>query len=126
MRLFLAALLFTFNAFAVSWLELEEGNSYKLTQSFQLPQKERSGSLLDFLKGQEVELEEVVVLSMIKVTLFVFDYKHCPGPQMTTDMEIIPVQRTNPVVEVGAELEANCKLNIFIEDHDLYSQSMFE
>ena len=42
---------------------------------------------------------------MIKVVLFRFDYKNCPGSDMKTDMEIIPVKNTSPVVEVGAQLE---------------------
>lgn len=126
MRLFLAALLVSFNVFAVSWTNLEDGNHYTISQSFELFQTERSGSSLHITKGERVFLDETVPLSMINVTLFIFDYQNCPGPEMTTEMEIIPVQGTNPVVEIGAQLEPNCKLNIFIENRDLFSQSLFQ
>jgi hypothetical protein len=44
---------------------------------------------------------------------------------MGTEMEIIPVKNTSPMVEVGAQLE-NCSLEIFIEKKDLMSASFFE
>jgi hypothetical protein len=110
---------------AADWNDLEIKQKYRLTQTFQLPQLERSGSLVDFMEGEEVVLTEIVGLDMIKVVLFKFDYKNCPGQEMKTDMEIIPVKNTSPVVEVGAQLE-NCTLEIFIENKDLMSTSFFE
>ncbi|MBA2406103.1 MAG: hypothetical protein H0V66_15110 [Bdellovibrionales bacterium] len=125
MRLFIGLMLLTVNVFAADWNELEIQQKYRLTQSFQLPQLERSKSLVDFLEGEEVVLKEIVGLDMIKVVLYKFDYKNCPGPAMKTDMEIIPVKNTSPVVEIGAQLE-NCTLEIFIENKDLMSTSFFE
>ncbi len=126
MRLLILGLLFlSFSVHAAEWNDLEMDQKYTLTQSFQLPQIERSASLVDFLEGEEVVLKDIIALDMIKVMLFKFDYKNCPGPDMKTDMEIIPVKNTAPVVEVGAQLE-KCSLEIFIESKDLMSTSFFE
>lgn len=126
MRLLILGLIFvSFNLYAAEWNDLEMDQKYTLTQSFQLPQIERSGSLVDVLEGEEVVLKDIIALDMIKVMLFKFDYKNCPGPDMKTDMEIIPVKNTAPVVEVGAQLE-KCSLEIFIESKDLMSTSFFE
>lgn len=126
MRLLLLCLVISFNALAVDWTELEDGKEYKITQNFQLSQLERSGSKLDISRGDKVHLKETVALSAINVMLYIFDYKNCPGQAMTTDMEIIPVQETSPVVEIGAQLEEKCELNIYIETKDLMSNSLFE
>ena len=125
MRLFLGLLLISFNILAADWSDLEEKQKYKLTQSFQLPQLERSGSFMEFTAGDEAVLSEIIGLDTINVVLFKFDYKKCPGPDMGTEMEIIPVKNTSPMVEVGAQLE-NCSLEIFIETKDLMSASFFE
>ena len=127
MRLLIGlALVFSFNTFAADWNSLEIGTSYKLTQGFSLPQLERSGSMVEFTKGEEVVLTDIVPLDMISVVLYEFQYKNCPGPEMKTDMEIIPVQGTSPVVEIGALLEKNCNLQIFLETRDMYSESIVE
>lgn len=126
MRLFLLLSLISFNVFAIDWNDLEDGSTYKLTQGFTLPQLERSGSNLEVMVGDQLVLAETVPLDMINVVLYIFDYKNCPGPQMLTDMEIIPVNGTSPVVEIGAQLEKNCKLHVYIETRDLMSNSLFE
>jgi hypothetical protein len=125
MRLFIGLLLISFNLLASDWSDLEEKQKYILTQSFQLPQLERSGSFMEFTAGDEVVLSEIIGLDTINVVLFKFNYKKCPGPEMKTEMEIIPVKNTSPVVEVGAQLE-NCSLEIFIETKDLMTASFFE
>lgn len=126
MRSFLILFLISFNALAVEWTDLSERTVYKINQDFQLTQLERSGSKLDISKGDQVYLKEIMPLSMVNVMLYIFDYKNCPGPAMKTDMEIIPVNGTSPVVEIGAQLEENCELNIYIENKDLMSTSLFE
>ena len=125
MRLFIGLLLISFNLLASDWSDLEEKQKYILTQSFQLPQLERSGSFMEFTVGDEAVLSEIIGLDTINVVLFKFNYKKCPGPEMKTEMEIIPVKNTSPVVEVGAQLE-NCSLEIFIETKDLMTASFFE
>lgn len=125
MRLFIGLMLISTSLFAASWNELEIQNKYQITQSFQLPQVERSSSILDIIEGDKFELADIIPLDMINVILFQFDYKNCPGPELKTDMEIIPVKNTSPVVEVGAQIE-KCKLEIFIETKDLMTESFFE
>lgn len=127
MRLFLVLLFVSFSALASTWDVLRPGEDYKLSQSFQLPLDDRSGSFLDFMKGDEVSLNEIVPLAIpggFNMLLFIFDYKNCPGPQMTTEMEIVPVQETFPVVKAGAFLE-KCELKVYIELKDYYAQSLF-
>lgn len=119
-------LLFSQQVFALhNWRDLETGFNYKLTQGFELSQLERSRSKLTISKGDRFELREVSDLSAIKVILFKFLYKNCPGVAMKTDMEIIPVQGTSPVVEIGAQLEEMCEFNIYIETKDLMTKSFF-
>lgn len=125
MKFFILLILLSSNVFAMDWTELEAGTNYKLTQSFQLPQTERSRSLLDFSKGEELLLKDVIPLDMIKVMLYEFDYKKCSGMDMKTEMEIISVQETMPVIEVGAQLE-KCTLSIYIETKDINSKSFIE
>lgn len=127
MRLFIALMLVSFNLFAtVEWNDLEIDQNLKITQSFQLKQKIAAGSLVDIVKGQQFVLTDIIGLDMINVVLFKLEYKNCPGPAMSTDMEIIPVNNTSPVVEIGAQLIENCSLEIFIETKDLMTSSFFE
>lgn len=126
MRFLLLLVLISTQAFATDWYDLVEKTSYKITQSFELTQLERSGAKLEITKGEEVELNEVISLSPVNVILYVFTYKNCPGPAMKTDMEIIAVQGTSPVIEIGAQLEEQCQLNVYIETRDLMSKSIFE
>ena len=126
MRLVLSLMLLSFPLFATTWNDLEILSLYKINQAFQLPQLERSHSLLDINVGDQVVLKEVVGLDMINVALYRFEYKNCPGTSMKTEMEIIPVKNTAPVVEVGAQLELECMLEIFIENKDTLTESFFE
>lgn len=126
MKAFLILMLISMNAFAIDWNEMESGKTYTLKQNLSLKQNERSGSLLEIMKGEKLTLKEVIALGSVPVLLYSFDYKNCPGPAITTDMEIIPVTGTNPVVEIGAELAENCELNIYLETKDMISVSTFE
>jgi hypothetical protein len=126
MRLFLGLCLLSFQLQAVSWNDLEISNQYKINQQLQLRQIERSGSMLEISAQESFILKEVIGLDMINVSLYRLQYKNCPGPAMKTEMEIIAVKNTAPVVEVGAQLEENCMLEIFIENRDLMSDSLFE
>lgn len=125
MRLFIGLILVSFNLFAADWNDLATQEKYTLTQSFQLPQTERSSSLIDIMQGDEVVLNEIIGLDMIKVTLFKFNYINCPGMELKTEMEIIAVNNSSRMVEVGAQLE-KCSLEIFIENRDLMTNSFFE
>lgn len=127
MRLFIITCLISLSAFGADWNELRVGKTYKLSQSFQLQQDERSGSFIDFNEGEKFRLEDIVSVTPPGATLslFIFEYLNCPGHEMSTEMEIISVKGSSPLVEVGALLE-NCKVNMYIETKDLYSKSLFE
>jgi hypothetical protein len=125
MKTFLFLAFISLNAFAAYWNDLEEGKTYRTTQKFSLTQTERSHSLFEVQRGQRVSLKEIMPLSSAPVVLYVFDYKNCPGPAMSTIMEIIAVERTRPVVEIGAQLD-NCELNIYVETKDLGAKALFE
>jgi hypothetical protein len=125
MRLFIGLILVSFNLLAADWIDLETQQKYTITQSFQLPQIERSSSLIEIMQGDEVVLNEIIGLDMIKVTLFKYNYLNCPGMDLKTGMEIIAVNNSPRMVEVGALLE-KCSLEIYIENRDLMTNSFFE
>jgi len=126
MRLLLGLSLLTLNLQAATWNDLEVSDTYKITQQISLKQIERSGSLLEILPNEPFVLKEVIGLDMINVVLYRLKYKNCSGPDLKTEMEIIPVKKTTPVVEVGAQIEENCMLEIFLETKDLRTESLFE
>jgi hypothetical protein len=127
MRLFFGLLFISFQLNAASWSELEVSKTYKLSQYFQLPQKERSGAFLDFMKGESFTLKEIVPMALpgANLLLYLFNYENCPGLQMKTELEIVPVQGSSPVVEAGVSLEEGCELNVYIESRDYFSKSLF-
>lgn len=127
MRLFITCFFLTLSAFAANWSDLEAGKTYTLTQPFQLKQLERSRSLLDFSTGDELVLKEIAPLTIpgAVMNLYIFDVPNCPGEDLETDMEIIPVKGTTPLVEVGAYV-VECELNIYLELKDYYFKSIFE
>ncbi len=123
MKLFFFLLLLSSQAFALNWFDLEAGKNYTLKQSFQLPQKERSGSMLEFSQGDVLTLKEIIGLGM-GLGLFNFSYPQCPGPQMETDVEIIPVSGT--ATEIGAMAAEGCELWIYVELKDFWTPSLLE
>lgn len=127
MKFFILLLFLSHSLLASTWDQLDTKATYKLSQSFQLPQSERSGSILELVKGQRFELKEIVPLEIpgALLTLFIFDYTNCTGIEMKTEMEIIPVNNTSPKVEVGALVE-KCELQIYLETKDLDTNSLFE
>ena len=127
MRLFIALFLISFSALATTWENLRPGQDYKLTQSFELPIY-RQNSMMSFMKGEGVYLKAVEPLAIpggFNMFLYIFDYKNCPGPQMETELEIVEVENTSPVVKAGAQLE-KCELNVYIEMKDYYKESFFK
>ncbi len=126
MRIFLFLLLVSSNLIAAEWNDLEVSSEYKIKQSFPLRQLGPNSSNLDIMEGEKFILNDIIGLDSINVVLFELEYKNCPGQAMKTDMEIIAVKNTSPVVEVGAQLEENCKFQVFIENKDMMSESFFE
>ena len=127
MRLFIALFLISFSALATTWENLRPGQDYKLTQSFELPIY-RQNSMMSFMKGESVYLKTVEPLAIpggFNMALYIFDYKNCPGPQMETELEIVEVENTSPVVKAGTLLES-CELKVYIEIKDYYKESFFK
>lgn len=120
MKIFLLFLFLSSNGFALDWQDLEVLRSYKLKQDFQLSQPERSGSLLDFSTGDEVVLKGKVALLDTGTVMYSFIYAQCTGPEMETDIEILPV------IEVEAQLRPGCELNLYIKSKNLLTHSMLE
>lgn len=125
MRTFIFLFLISFNALALDWFHMESGKTYTLQQNFQLPQLERSGSILEFSKGDKYLLKEIIGLGM-GLGLFNFEYTSCPGPAMETDVEIIPVHGTTPLKEVGIMIAKECEMWVYVELKDFWTKSLFE
>ncbi len=125
MRLFILLALISFPSFAMNWFDMELGTEYILMQDMSLPQRERSGSMLEVSKGEKFVLKEVVGITM-GLMMFNLEYKNCPGPAMETEVEIIPVNGTSPVIEVGAMVAENCELWVYVEGKDFWTNSLFE
>jgi hypothetical protein len=125
MRTFILLALISFPAFAMNWFDMEPGNEYVLNQDLSLTQRERSGSMLDIAKGEKFVLKEIMPITM-GLMMFNLEYKNCPGPAMETEVEIIPVNGTSPVIEVGAMVAENCELWVYVEGQDFWTNSLFE
>jgi hypothetical protein len=125
MRTFILLALISFPAFAMNWFDMELGNEYVLNQDLALTQRERSGSMLDIVKGEKFVLKEIMPITM-GLMMFNLEYKNCPGPAMETEVEIIPVNGTSPVIEVGAMVAENCELWVYVEGKDFWTNSLFE
>lgn len=125
MRIFLIGIIICFNGLAGTWSDLEQGVNYKLTQDFQLTQVgERSGSMLDFIKGESYSLKEIMNLPIgFPLTAFIFRHNNCPGMALKTDVDLVTLKDSGVIV--GAILE-DCELSVYVEGKDYYTNSLFE
>lgn len=125
MHLLWMLLIVPFQISAATWTDLSESTTYQLKQPFKLTQSERSSAQLELTSEDDFIFKKISRASENLMVLS-FQYLNCPGPQMKTAMEIIPVQETEPMVEVGAQIEEECELKIFISDRELHSNSIFK
>ena len=127
MRYIFLFLFFAFSAHAVSWMDLEVNQRYALTQTLDLKLKQTQNKTLSLIKGERFKLKDILPLELpgAPLVLYIFDYKKCNNVNLKTDLEIIPVEETSPLVEIGAEVE-NCEFKIYIELKDLSSNSIFK
>jgi hypothetical protein len=123
MRTFLALALLSIslNSFAMDWSDLERGTNYKLTQSLSLPQK-LNGTLLELPVGESFRYKSVI--GGAGLAIFSFDYINCPGLEMETEVEVIPVK--NYPIEIGAMVAEGCELWVFVELKDYYTPAIFK
>lgn len=129
MRLFLALLFLSAQAWTIPWSELEHGETYTIKQSFELPYEAPFGSALSVMKGQKAVYKGLVPVHIpgFPMILYMFDYKSCPGMQAVTEVESIePVQPSGKVVKVGAQLDEYCVLQFYVEGFDWKTESIFE
>jgi hypothetical protein len=102
---------------------MDTDTEYTIQQNMSLPQTVRSGSILEIMKGEKFLLKEKLGMGM-GLALFNFEYKNCPGPEMETDVEVIPVEGTP--IEVGAMVAQGCELWVYVELKDFWTKSLFE
>ncbi|GEM_PF-6135080 len=122
--LVLLAIVLSSQVYAGNWNDLEIGQDYTLNQEIQLISNSPSNGQFHILAGTKLNLTDLIPLDMISVLLYQFSLPGCPGNDFETQMEIIPVQETSPLVEIGAQVASNCKLEIFIETKDIYSEAI--
>ena len=122
--LVLFVLVFSSQVLASSWNDLEIGETYTLNQEIVLVSNSPSESSFHIPAGTKLSHSDLIPLDMISVMLYLFKLPKCPGNDFETQMEIIPVQGTSPLVEIGAQVASNCQLEIYIETKDIYSSSI--
>lgn len=125
MRSFILLSLISFNAFAMNWFDMDIRKDYTLLQDISLQQNERSSAMLVLARGEKFHLKEIIGLGM-GLGLFNFEYLNCPGPQMETEVDVIPVEGTSPLIEVGAMVAEGCELWVYVELKDFWTKSFFE
>ncbi len=116
-----ALLTLSFNALAMSWFDLENGVTYKLTQPMSLPQK-LNGTILELPAGEPFILKRVA--GGAGLGILSFHYVNCPGEEMETEVEVIPVK--NSPVEIGAMVAEGCELWVYVELKDYFTEATFE
>lgn len=117
----LALLTFSLSSLAMNWFDMESGVTYKLTQSMSLPQK-LNGTILELPAGEPFVLKYVT--GGAGLGILTFHYPKCPGTEMETEVEVIPVK--NSPVEIGAMVAEGCELWVFVELKDYFTAAIFE
>ena len=119
----LTVFIFSTSSFAanISWSDLQEESEYKLTENILF---ENGVTLPD---GDIYKLSVIEPLSIPGYPMFYFgfDKKDCTNPEMTADLSIFSVPTNEGDLEVGAELEVQCRLGLYLEVKDYYSSSAF-
>lgn len=122
MRSFMLLIFVSFPAVAMNWFDMETRKDYSIIQNLSLPQRERSQSILEITKGEKFYLKEIN--GGAGLGIFNFEYKSCPGQELETEVEVIPVEGTP--FEVGAMVASGCELWVFVELKDFWTPSIFE
>jgi hypothetical protein len=124
MRSIFAFLLLTLslNSFAMDWFDMESGVTYKLTQPLSLPMKKINRGILELPAGEPFVLKYVT--GGAGLGILTFHYPNCPGSQMETEVEVIPVK--NSPIEIGAMVAEGCELWVFVELKDYFTPAIFK
>lgn len=121
MRIFIFLLCLSFNALALDWPDMERGTFYKTTQPLSLTQK-LNGTILEIPAGEQFYFKSVY--GAIGLAIHTLEWVNCPGFEMETEVEVIPVR--NSPVEIGAMVAEGCELWVYVEYKDYFTKAIFE
>lgn len=121
MKTFLTTLiaLFTFNAFAITWQEIETDTKINLNKEVFF---EKEGFKIP--PQTKFVVEDFYGLPQINVSLIQLTMVNCKFPEVTTEM--ILASDENGEAVVGLQLGKNCRLEVFVENRDLDKNSIFD
>jgi hypothetical protein len=109
----------TFQVFALDWYEFDLDKTYTLEKEIRF-QKEN----IILQVGDQFKLRDIIGLS-INVSIFQFDVKKCPGPNLITELIIIDPTLMFNDPSVGVQLQKSCLLEVYVEMKDIFSKSLF-
>jgi hypothetical protein len=111
------AVFLSFGSFAapVTWMSLEAGQTYQLTQAISL------SAGLKLKEGSEFVLKEIVPYEMMEVVDFELVLKRCPISKSALRTRVILYQDL-----YGIHLEPGCRLSVMLDDRDLFRMSLFK
>ncbi len=106
-----------------SWSDLKVDSQYVLEQEIVLsgPRGER----IVLLSGHDTILKEIQPLDGISVVQYVFTPETCRTPSEESEMELVLPEDGKSGSEVGVQLRADCRLEIFVETKDLNGLSFY-
>jgi hypothetical protein len=96
----------------VTYLDLEQ-QAYRSSTEVKI--LDSAQNTYTIAKDEELIITEIVNLGYIKVTLIKVDLPSCKDNDLNVEMQII----RHLGVDLGMQLEEECKINIFIENVDL-------
>lgn len=108
----------------LKWSSLYKGIKYTLTQQIDVTDRKEDFSIP---VDSKLKLIESTALPMINVQLFKFELPSCPSSSMKTELELLELAQANQkVVVIGFDVVENCILEVFIEQKDIYSNSILK
>ncbi len=102
------------------WDNLIIDESYTLSEELSL---EKEG--YDFEVGEDMNLEDIIPLGMINVTIFKFRFENCLDDYEKSEIYMKSLYEPHDVQEMGFALYDYCYLEIYLENLDLYKDSIF-
>jgi hypothetical protein len=109
----------------LKWSSLYKDSTYSLTQQIDITDTRKED--FSILAESKLKLIQSTALPMINVQLFKFELPSCPSNSMKTELELLELPQANQkIVVIGFDIVENCILEIFIEQKDLYSKSIFK
>lgn len=108
-------------AFAArTWTSIEAGDQIYLISDLQI----KNTNLL-LKRNSSLRVKEVVPMDLISVVMYKVQAISCPGPSLTSELDLYSVRQATGSVTVGIELTRGCVLEIYVENTDLQTLSLF-